>query len=409
MLDRQLQETIYQFEHAHGVVEKIEESSQQLADALAGEQAKIIISTLQKFPFILDKIGDLPNRAYAVLVDEAHSSQTGDAAKDLRAALANKTVEEVLAEQEAEEIAEEATNSQDQVESLVRGRGRQPNLSFFAFTATPKAKTLELFGTPVETLEGSRFAPFHLYSMRQAIEEGFILDVLINYTTYKTYFRIEKAIRDDPEYDEKKAKAAIARYQTLHPQNLAQKAQIIVEHFRNHTARKIGGQAKAMVVTSSRLHAVRYKQAIDKYIHEHGYTDVAAVVAFSGTVLADGGSFTEANMNGFPESETARRFATDEYQVHDRGREVPDRLLPAAPPHDVRRQAAQGTQRRPDPVTAQPHSPAQRRHLRPRLPQRGRGHHQGLRAVVRADTRHPDRPEPHVRHQAGTRPLRRAP
>jgi len=309
VLDRQLQETVYQLEHVHGVVVRIDRDSQQLADALAGEQARIIVTTLQKFPYVIDKIEALPARRYAVIVDEAHSSQTGEAAADLRRALS-------LEAAEAEESAEEAErgDSQDLLARSLSGRGRPGNLSFFAFTATPKAKTLELFGTPVDTAGGLRYRPFHLYSMRQAIDEGFILDVLANYTTYKTYFRIEKAVADDPEYDKAQARRAIARFVTLHPHNLAQRAEVVVEHFRAHTAKKIGGKAKAMVVTSSRLHAVRYKLALDSYIAEHGYS-MRTLVAFSGKVLDDGDEFTEPGMNAFPESETAQRFGGDEFQV----------------------------------------------------------------------------------------------
>ena len=315
VLDRQLQETIYQFEHAHGVVVKIDQSSQQLADALVGQQARIIITTLQKFPFVLDKIAGLPSRRYAVIVDEAHSSQTGEAAKDLRLAL-GATEETELTVAEAEDMGLVATPFDPVEEALakaVHARGRQSNLSFFAFTATPKARTLELFGTydPDE----KRYEPFHLYSMRQAIEEGFILDVLRNYTTYHTYWRIEKAVAEDPQYDSTKARQAIARFVSLHPYNLAQKAEVIVEHFRAHTAAKIGGRAKAMVVTSSRLHAVRYKQAIDNYVHDHGYTGIAALVAFSGKVVTDDGEYTEPGMNKIPESRTAEEFDTDDYQV----------------------------------------------------------------------------------------------
>ena len=198
VLDRQLQETIYQFEHARGVVVKIDKDSTQLAEALAGEQARIIITTLQKFPFVLDKVGDLPDRRYAVIVDEAHSSQTGEAAKDLRLAL-GATEEQELTVAEAEDagfIAEAIDPVEEALAKAVGARGKQPNLSFFAFTATPKARTLELFGT--WHTDTGRFEPFHLYSMRQAIEEGFILDVLANYTTYQTYWRIEKAVADDP-------------------------------------------------------------------------------------------------------------------------------------------------------------------------------------------------------------------
>jgi type I restriction enzyme R subunit len=319
LLDKQLQDTIYQFEHAHGVVVRIDENSAQLAAALSGEQAKIIITTLQKFPYILKEIGEMPRRKYAVIIDEAHSSQTGQAAKDLRAALskaADPTPEE-LAAAEQDDLADESgrDDGEDLLNKAVAGRGKQANISFFAFTATPKAKTLEIFGQKVEIGGQSRFVPFHLYSMKQAIEEGFIIDVLKNYTTYDTYWKVEKETPDDPEVDKSKAKAAIARFVSLHPHNLSQKAEIIVEHFRQHTRSKIGGKAKAMVVTSSRLHAVRYKQSIDSYIKDKGYTDIQALVAYSGKVLDAGAEFSEAKMNGFPEKETAKRFDSDDYQV----------------------------------------------------------------------------------------------
>ncbi len=308
VLDRQLQETIYQFEHAHGVVAKIDESSAQLADALAGEQARIVITTLQKFPYVLDKIAELGTRRYAVVVDEAHSSQTGEAAKDLRLAL-GATEEQELTAAEAEDMGLVALPQDPVEEALARAvaaRGMPPNLSFFAFTATPKAKTLELFGTKNSTT--GRFEPFHLYPMRQAIEEGFILDVLASYVTYDMYWRIEKAVADDPKYEAPAARRAIARFVGLHEHNLAQKAEIIVEHLRTHVAHKIEGRAKAMVVTSSRLAAVRYKRALDKYLATHGYGDVTVFVAFSGTVHDDGIDLTEAKMNGFPDGQTARRF-----------------------------------------------------------------------------------------------------
>jgi type I restriction enzyme R subunit len=316
VLDRQLQDTIYQFEHAYGVVVKIDKNSQQLADALTGQQARIIITTLQKFPYAMQKMESTPNRRYAVIVDEAHSSQTGEAAKDLRLALgATEEQEYTVAEAEDAGFIVTATDPvEEALAKAVAARGRQKNLSFFAFTATPKARTLELFGTYDSTEK--RYKPFHLYSMRQAVDEGFILDVLADYTTYKTFWRIEKSINDDPAYEAPKARRAIARFVSLHPHNLAQKAEIIVEHFRTHTAAKIGGNAKAMVVTSSRLHAVRYKQAIDAYIHSKGYTGIAALVAFSGRVLDDTGlPFTEHGMNGIPDSQTADRFSEPEYQV----------------------------------------------------------------------------------------------
>jgi type I restriction enzyme R subunit len=317
ILDRQLQDTIYQFEHARGVVVKIDEDSSQLAQALTGEQARIIITTLQKFPFVIGKIGDVPARNYAIVIDEAHSSQTGEAAKDLRLALgAGEETELTAAEAEDAGLLSAAIDPVE--EALARSvgarGGRRSNLSYFAFTATPKGRTLEMFGrlNPQTQLH----EPFHLYSMRQAIEEGFIMDVLANYTTYQTFWKIEKATEEDPEYDAKKARRAIARFVSLHPHHLAQKAEIIVEHFRHHTAKEMGGLAKAMVVTSSRLHAVRYKQNIDKYIKAKGYSDIKTLVAFSGKIDDGSGKpLTETNMNGFPESRTAEEFGGAESSV----------------------------------------------------------------------------------------------
>ncbi len=312
ILDRQLQETIYQFEHATGVVARIDQDAAQLAAALTGEQSRIVITTLQKFPFILGKVADLGQRRFAVIVDEAHSSQTGDAAKDLKVALGSSSAEAQLAAAEATDAADVSPEPQDALAATVAARGRQSNLSFFAFTATPKARTLELFGR--KNAEGN-YAPFHLYSMRQAIEEGFILDVLANYTSYATYWKVGKAVSEDPEYDTRKAKGAIARFVSLHPHNLAQKAEVIVEHFRDHTRHKIGGRGKAMVVTSSRLHAVRYKLAIDAYLAGKGYVDTRALVAFSGRVDDAAKEYTESGMNGFPESQTAVRFNEPDFGV----------------------------------------------------------------------------------------------
>lgn len=315
VLDKQLQDTIYQFEHAHGVVEKIDTDSAQLAEALAGQQARIIITTLQKFPIVLSKSVDLPDRRYAVIVDEAHSSQTGDSARDLKLVLGAGSIQEQLS---AAEVADEGfmTEPSNQAEdALVRAaeaRTGQSNISFFAFTATPKARTLELFGKL--NPETHKHEPFHLYSMRQAIQEGFILDVLEQYVTYHTYFNIEKQTPSDPAYDPRKAKSAVARYVQLHDYNLAQKAEVIIEHFRQKVAHRIGGQAKAMVVTSSRLHAVRYQQALRKYVTENGY-DLGVLVAFSGTVVDEGMDWTESNLNQFPESQTAEQFDTDQWQV----------------------------------------------------------------------------------------------
>jgi type I restriction enzyme R subunit len=310
VLDQQLQNTIYQFEHQSGVVQKIDEDSTQLAEALQSG-VPIIITTLQKFPFVADKVGDLPNRRYAVIVDEAHSSQTGEAAAELKGVLAANALKEKAKQETADRGL--ADYEEEIVKAMVK-RGRQPNLSFFAFTATPKYKTLETFGRKDEN---GKPQPFHIYSMRQAIEEKFILDVLRYYTTYKTYFRLIKSIEDDPKLDKKKAARALARFVSFHPYNLAQKTEVMIEHFRTFTKAKIGGRAKAMVVTGSREHAVRYKQEFDKYIAEKGYADIKTLVAFSGTVELDtGDEYTEVAMNnGLRESQLPKEFAKNSYQV----------------------------------------------------------------------------------------------
>lgn len=312
VLDSQLQNTIYQIEHKQGVVQKIDKDSTQLADHLT-KGGSIIITTLQKFPFVLGKIGDIPNRNYAVVIDEAHSSQGGEATKKMKEVLAGASLEEAIA-QEADNDDEDS--SLDEIRKSMLSRGKQENLSFFAFTATPKAKTLEVFGTP--GIDGKP-RPFHLYSMRQAIEEGFIHDVLLNYTSYKTYYKLSKAIEDDPEVNKKKAARAIGRFLSLHPHNLAQKTEVIIEHFRQVVSKKIGNKAKAMVVSGSRLHAVRYKREFDRYIKEKGYDKgenaIKALVAFSGKVIDDGVEFTEPQMNGFGYKELRKKFATDEYQL----------------------------------------------------------------------------------------------
>lgn len=312
VLDRQLQGTIYQFEHTHGVVERIERDSAQLAAALAGEQARVIITTLQKFPFVMDKAAELPDRTYAVVVDEAHSSQSGEAAKELRRVLGARPARPAAAAGGGE--GDLGVDEVDQaLAEAVAARGQQDNLSFFAFTATPKGKTLELFGR--RNPATGKHEPFHLYSMRQAIGEGFIHDVLASYTTYASFYRLEKALEDDPRYQTVKARRAIARFVTLHEHNLAQKAEIVVEHFRRHVAHKVAGRAKAMVVTSSRPHAVRFYQAIRKYVAEHGY-DLGVLVAFSDAVTVNGDPpVTEGQLNGFPESQTAERFDSDDYQI----------------------------------------------------------------------------------------------
>jgi type I restriction enzyme, R subunit len=310
VLDSQLQNTIYQFEHKDGVVQKIDKDSTQLANAISAG-SNIIITTLQKFPFILDKIGEIPARKYAVIIDEAHSSQGGEATKKMKEVLSAKSLEEAEKDEAYTGLEEDA---EDEIRKSMLARGKQNNLSFFAFTATPKPKTVEVFGTMGAH---GKPEPFHLYSMKQAIEEGFILDVLKNYTTYKTYFKLSKEIEDDPKVNKKKASRAIGRFMSLHPHNLAQKTEVMVEHFRQVVSKKIGGKAKAMVVSSSRLHAVRYKEEFDKYIKEKGYSDVKTIVAFSGKVIYGNApeGVTEVELNGFAEKELPRKFASDEYQL----------------------------------------------------------------------------------------------
>ena len=334
VLDRQLQATVAGFEHTPGTIVKIDQDSAQLRTALEGNTARVIVTTLQKFPVIAEAATKVAGQRFAILVDEAHSSTSGEAMKDMKHVLsytgsggyADVDELEVLTRAESADAIVEA-GQKDAVDVLAESmaaRGRHTNLSFFAFTATPKPKTLELFGESVTGADGiPRCLPFHLYSMRQAIDEGFILDVLANYTTYDTYYRLANTeLTDDPEVPIGKAASVLARFVSLHPTNLAQKAEIIVEHFRAKTAGRIGGHAKAMVVTRSRLHAVRYKQAIDAYLaekgYDHGSAKIRALVAFSGTVVDPAipqVSFTEAMMNGFSEAQLPKRFASDDYQV----------------------------------------------------------------------------------------------
>lgn len=317
VLDRQLQNTIYQFDHRQGVVQKIDEDSRQLAEALEGG-VPVIITTLQKFPFVSGQLmkmaeergegvrSHLPTRKYAVIIDEAHSSQSGETATELKGVLGGAD----LLKKAREAAQDEGKVELERLFRSMAKRGRQQNMSFFAFTATPKHKTMKIFGRNDE--------PSHRYTMRQAIEEGFIMDVLANYVSYKTYYRLIKACEDDPEVERKKAARALARFLKLHPHNISQKTEIMVEHFYQHTRHKIGGHAKAMVVTGSRLEAVRYKQSFDRYISEKGYP-IKSLVAFSGTVEDDQvpeKSYTEVEMNGgIKEKELPETFAKPDYRV----------------------------------------------------------------------------------------------
>ena len=294
VLDAQLQETISGFDHTVGAIETIDDkkNSKDLRDAL-NSGVRIIVTTLQKFPVIYQEVDKVAGRNYAIIVDEAHSSQTGNSALKLKAALAD--TEQALREYAEIEGKQEAElDPDDKLLKEMLIHGRHPNLSFFAFTATPKDKTLEMFGTEYE--DGS-YHPFHIYSMRQAIEEEFILDVLQNYMTYNTCFRIAKTMEANPDVPSSRAAKVIRKYQELHPYNISQKAQIIVETFRETTSKKIGGKGKMMVITSSRLAAVRYYHEVKRYIQEKGYPDVDVLVAFSGAIQDGDQEYTESGLN----------------------------------------------------------------------------------------------------------------
>ncbi len=294
VLDRQLQDTISSFDHTLGTVETIGEgkSSKDLRDAINGG-SRIIVTTLQKFPVIYTEVENTKGKGFAVIVDEAHSSQTGSSAIKLKTALAD--TEQALREYaEIEGKAEDEIDRNDKLLQEMIVHGKHKNLSFFAFTATPKGQTLEMFGT--EYSDGS-FHPFHVYSMKQAIQEGFIMDVLQNYMTYHTCFKIAKTIPDNPEVPASRAAKVIRRFEELHPYNISQKAQIIVETFLSTTSKAIGGKGKMMVVTSSRLAAVRYYHEVKRYIEEKGYTNVDVLVAFSGAIKDGGDEHTEGSLN----------------------------------------------------------------------------------------------------------------
>jgi type I restriction enzyme R subunit len=298
VLDRQLQNTIGGFAQVEGVVKKIDGTSKDLKAAIQSG-ARIIITTIQKFGTEhLAAISGQSGKNFAVIIDEAHSSQSGKAAQAMTDALTR-----------------EANDSED-IEDLIlahqAARGPQKNISFLAFTATPRNVTLERFG---HIGSDGKPHPFHLYSMRQAIEEGFILDVLQNYTTYKAYYQLEKTIEDDPAFKGTKAQSRVARYASLHPSAIDQKVEVIVEHFRRHVGKELNNEAKAMVVTQSREHALRYWQRINRYIKEKGYQDLKALVAFSGDLEIDGVTWSETTANGFPETELPMRFDTKEFQL----------------------------------------------------------------------------------------------
>ncbi|MCR2057107.1 type I restriction endonuclease [Campylobacter helveticus] len=300
VLDRQIQENVKSFEENKGLVEAITEGSKQLKAAIE-EGKKIIVTTIQKFPYIADEITHLQNKTFAIIIDEAHSSQSGKNAEEMGKAIGNKDDKETSEMDLEEELIK-----------IIKNKKFQKNASYFAFTATPKPKTLEMFGSACEINGEKKFIPFHLYSMKQAIEEGFILDVLKGYITYKSYYKIVSK-NDNREYDKKKANAKLRAYVTNHPETIERKATIMIEHFFQNIYKKIGGKAKAMVVTSSRENAVKYYLFFKKYLQEN-YPEYQALVAFSGDKEIDGESYSEAELNGVSESMLKDEFKKDKYR-----------------------------------------------------------------------------------------------
>ena len=306
VVDRQLQSAILGIEHKTGLIRVMDDkcSSADLAIALKGN-TKIIATTIQKFPYIVDSVSGLKEKKFAVIIDEAHSSTSG---KDMSA------ITMTLGAGEADIDTEGALDSEDIIVDEISRNGKQPNVSIFAFTATPKPTTLQLFGKV--NAKGQREA-FHIYSMKQAIEEGFILDVLQNFTEYKTFYQINKEIEEDPRCKTVEAKRQIARFVELHETNIAQRIEVIIEHFRTTVMNELGGMAKAMVITQSRASAVKYRQAFEDYIQRKGYKNIHALVAFSGKVkLPDSEKeYTESSINGFSEDKLTKEFEKDDNRV----------------------------------------------------------------------------------------------
>lgn len=305
VIDRQLQDQVKAIEKVKGIVEKIDKNAKQLGEALK-TGSNIVVTTLHKFPYILEEVSDMPTRKYAVIIDEAHSSQTGTMARKMKQVLATNSLDEAeILDDVDDDVEEELLREIESFRNL-------DNISFFAFTATPKAKTLEMFGTMDDS---GKYWPFHLYTMKQAIKEGFILDVLKHYLTYQTYFNLVKTIEDDPEFEDKKAKRVLRKFVEEHHHAIRMKTEIMVDHFMNSTRNKIRGQARAMVVTRSRLHAVLYKKAFDKYIKENDY-HIKTIVAFTGEVEHNEQKYTENSMNDLPPNKPIENaFEEDPYRI----------------------------------------------------------------------------------------------
>ena len=305
VIDQQLQDQVKAIEKVKGIVEVIDDDSDQLGEALK-TGSNIIVTTLHKFSYILEKARDLPKRNYAVIIDEAHSSQTGNMARNMKKVLSTNSLEE------AEFLDDVDDDVEEELLKEIESFRNLNNISFFAFTATPKSKTLEMFGTENEIGE---YHPFHTYTMKQAIEEGFILDVLQHYLSYETYFKLVRTVEDDPEFEEQKAKRLLRNFVEKHPHAIAKKTEIMLDHFMNSTKNKIKGKARAMVVTRSRLHAVLYKKAFDKLIKKNGYP-IKTLVAFTGTVKHDEKDYTENSMNDLSKTKSIENaFVEDPYRI----------------------------------------------------------------------------------------------
>ena len=339
ILDRQIRDTIRQYSQVASTVAHAERSG-DLRRFIEGGK-KIIISTIQKFPFILDEIGnEQRGRTFAIIIDEAHSSQGGKTSAAMARALGK-----------AGEEGEEETY-EDRINRLIESRRMLQNASYFAFTATPKSKTLEIFGDPDPHSDGSiQHLPFHIYSMKQAIQEGFILDVLKHYTPIRSYYKLAKKVEGDPEFDAKKARKKLRRYVEGHEHAIRHKAEIMVDHFHEQVVaqHKIGGRARAMVVTNGIKRAIQYFHAIRDYLKQRK-SPCQALVAFSGEHDYGGDKVSEATLNGFAASKIAEKFKEDPYPLPRLRGQVPDWLRRTSPPHHVRRQDIVGDQSRTDPV-----------------------------------------------------------
>ncbi len=303
-LDKQIRDNIRSFQKLSNVVAWAD-SSDTLATALKGGK-KIIITIVHKFPFILDAIGStLKNSRFAIIIDEAHSSQNGSMSAKMNIGVSGNA-------------SDDDEDLEDKIAKIVAGRKMAANANYYAFTATPKNKTLEMFGTPLPPdAEGNvRHVPFHVYSMKQAIEEGFIMNVLQNYTPYQSYYKVVRAIEEDPEFDKKQASAKIRAWVEAQPETIEQKARIIVEHFHENVINKgkVGGQARAMVVTSSIIRAIEMYYAISEKLRQRN-SPFKAIVAFSGEKEYNGRQVNEASVNGFPSSEIEARMGQDPYRI----------------------------------------------------------------------------------------------